>query len=484
MTLTDALQALGSLSARLIGDGSTQIGALCADSRVTQPGALFFCVSGFRTDGHHFAPAAVKAGAAALVVERELDLDIPQLVVKDTREAMSLIAARFYDYPARRMKLIGITGTKGKTTTSYLVKSILEAAGYKTGLIGTVCSMIGDEEIPANLTTPDPLEFQALLRRMADKNVEYVVMEVSAHALALKRLAGVTYEAAAFTNLSQDHFDMFGDYDHYLAAKMRLFQPDMCRRGFFNADDERVARGMESAGIPVTGYAISEDAQIYAKDIELSERGSNFKLVFHKRYGMSIALHLSGLFNVYNSLTAAALCDAVGVEGAAIKTGLEAVKNVNGRVELLNTDTPYRVILDYAHSPDALENILRALRQTTKGRLIALFGCGGDRDHEKRPMMGAIGGRLADYCVLTSDNPRSEDPFTILSEIEAGIKQTDGRYTVIENRREAIRFALSNARPDDVIVLAGKGHETYQEIKGVKYPFDEKIVVSELLKEL
>ena len=484
MTLQDALQALNNDGARIVGEGQVQISDLCADSRVVKPGALFFCITGFRTDGHTYAPAAVKAGAAALVVEHELDVDCPQLVVPDSREALSLIAACYYGYPARQLKLIGITGTKGKTTTSYLVKSILEAAGHKTGLIGTVCSMIGDEEIPANLTTPDPLDFQALLRRMADRGVEYVVMEVSAHALALKRLAGVQYEAAAFTNLSQDHFDMFGDYPHYLATKMRLFEPDMCKKGFFNADDERVARGMQRAGVPVMGYAISTPAQIYAKDIDLNERGCNFRLVFHKRYGMDITLHLAGLFNVYNSLTAAALCDAVGVDGKAIKAGLEAVKNVSGRVELLNTDTPYRVILDYAHSPDALENILRAVRQTTKGRLIALFGCGGDRDHEKRPIMGEIGGRMADFCVLTSDNPRSEDPNTILDEIEAGIRQTDGRYIVIENRREAIRFALKHAQPDDVIVLAGKGHETYQEIKGVKYPFDEKIVVSELLREL
>ncbi|MBR0463647.1 MAG: UDP-N-acetylmuramoyl-L-alanyl-D-glutamate--2,6-diaminopimelate ligase [Clostridia bacterium] len=484
MTLHDALLALKNDSAYVVGDDAVEISALCADSRLVKPGALFFCIRGFRSDGHRFAAQVSEKGACAIVVEQKQPVSCPQLVVPDTREAISLIAAAYYGYPAREMKLIGITGTKGKTTTSFLVKSILEAAGYKTGLIGTVCSIIGDEQISANLTTPDPLEFQALLRRMADSGVQYVVMEVSAHALALRRLSGTVYEAAAFTNLSQDHFDMFGDYDHYLAAKMRLFQPDMCKKGYFNADDERVRTGMKDAGVPVTGYAISTPAQIYAKDIDLTERGCFFRLVFHKRYGIDVNLHLAGLFNVYNSLTAAALCDAVGIKGNAIRAGLEAVKNVAGRVELLDTDTPYRVILDYAHSPDALENILGTLRQTTRGRLIALFGCGGDRDHEKRPIMGEIGGRLADFCILTSDNPRSEDPNAILAEIEEGIRQTDGSYTVIENRREAIRYALKNAKPDDVVVLAGKGHETYQEIKGVKHPFDEKIVVSELLKEL
>ena len=479
-TIADAMKD----KALLYGNGQAEITALCLDSRKVKPGTLFFCVPGLRVDGHDFAPMAVEAGASGLVVERRLDIDCPQLVVKDVREALSLIAACFYGYPAREMKLIGITGTKGKTTTSYLVKSILEKAGYKTGLIGTVGSMIGETQIPTNLTTPDPIDFQSLLRQMADAGVDYVVMEVSAHALALRKLVGIRFTAAAFTNLSQDHFDFFGNFDNYLAAKMKLFTPDFCERAVYNADDERVAGAMRQVSIPAQGYAIREPAQIYAKDIDVNERGCAFQLNFHKRYRLDVTLHLSGIFNVYNSLTAAALCDAVGVGAEAIRAGLEAVKNVPGRIELLDTDTPYRVILDYAHSPDALENILTTIRQTARARVIALFGCGGDRDHEKRPIMGEIGGRMADFCVLTSDNPRGEDPNDILREIEAGIKQTEGKYVVIENRREAIRYAMNMAEPGDVIVLAGKGHETYQEIKGVKYPFDEKVVVRELLEEL
>ncbi len=483
MKLYDIVSAMGD-AVRLIGNDQAEITRLDTDSRKVKDGSLFFCIRGLRVDAHEFAPGAVKAGAAALVVERELDVDCPQLLVRDVREALSRIAAIFYGNPARELKLIGITGTKGKTTASYLTKAILETAGYKVGLIGTVCSMIGETQIPANLTTPDPIDFQSLLRRMADAGVEYVVMEVSAHALALRKLSGIRFDVAAFTNLSQDHFDFFGNFDNYLAAKMKLFTPEMCARAVYNADDERVAHAMKDVSIPAEGYAIRVPADIYAKNIDVGERGCSWLLTFNKRFRLEIDMHLSGVFNVYNGMTAAALCDSVGVSPEAIKAGLESVKNVPGRIELLDTETPYRVILDYAHSPDALENILTTVRQTARARVIALFGCGGDRDHEKRPLMGEIGGKLADFCVLTSDNPRSEDPFAILEAVEAGIRPTHGEYKVIENRREAIRYAMSIAEPGDVIVLAGKGHETYQEIKGVKYPFDEKVVVRELLEEM
>ncbi len=471
--------------AELIGKReNVEITSLCVDSRKVEQGALFFCIPGLRTDAHDFAPQAVAAGAAALVVERKLDIDCPQLLVKDVRDAISRMAAIFYDHPAKEMKLLAITGTKGKTTTSFLVKSILEAAGYKTGLIGTVCSMIGDTQIPSKLTTPDPIDFQALLRRMADAGVEYVVMEVSAHALALRKLTGIRFAAAAFTNLSQDHFDFFGNMENYCAAKMLLFREEMCERAVYNADDELVAKAMTEASVPAESYAIRVASDIFAKNIELEERGCTFQINFNKRFRIDINMHMAGIFNVYNAMTAASLCDAVGIEPEFIRKGLETVRSVPGRIELLDTGTPYRVILDYAHSPDSLENILKTVRDTAKARMIVLFGCGGDRDHEKRPIMGEIGGRLADYCILTSDNPRSEDPMTILEAIEEGIKPTGGQYTIIENRREAIRYALTIAQQGDVVVLAGKGHETYQEIKGVKYPFDEKIVVQELLEEM
>jgi UDP-N-acetylmuramoyl-L-alanyl-D-glutamate--2,6-diaminopimelate ligase len=470
---------------QVLGYEHQDVTSLCTDSRKVEKGALFFCIPGLRTDAHDFAPQAVAAGAVALVVERKLDIDCAQILVPSVREALSYIAAEFYGNPAKQLKLVGVTGTKGKTTTSFLIKSILEAAGHKVGLMGTVCSMIGEREIPANLTTPDPIDFQRLLRQMADEGMEYVVMEVSAHALALKKLEGMVFDVAGFTNLSQDHLDFFKEMETYLATKLRLFTTEMCRAAVVNVDDERVAAAFQELQIPYTRVGIRSPADVYANDIEIGERGLTYRLTFHKRAAVDVELRMAGIFNVYNSLMAAAMCDVVGVEPDAIKRGLESVKGVPGRIELLETETPYRVILDYAHSPDALENILSTIRQTTKaGRVIALFGCGGDRDHDKRPIMGEIGGRLADFCILTSDNPRSEDPGEILSEIEKGIKRVpDAKYVVIENRRKAIAHALEMARPGDVVVLAGKGHETYQEIKGVKHPFDEKVVVKELLEK-
>lgn len=468
----------------IIGDGEVEISSLCTDSRATQSGSLFFCIPGLHTDAHDLAPQAIQKGASALVVERELAVDCPQVKVKSVRRALSYMAQEFFGNPARRMKLIGITGTKGKTTASFLIKSILEAAGHKTGLIGTVCSMIGEEVFPSRLTTPDPVEVQTLLKMMADAGVEYVVMEVSAHALAMHRLSGMRFAAAAFTNFSQDHLDYFGDMDAYFNAKMRLFAPDMSDEVVYNCDDERVAEGIRGLGRTALRTGIRESSDVYANDIEVGERGLSFLLTSHKQFRVMVNLRLSGIFNVYNALLAAGVAIVLGVGPEAIRNGLEDVRAVPGRIELLETETPYRVILDYAHSPDSLENILKAVRETAKGRLIALFGCGGDRDHGKRPIMGEIAGELADLVILTSDNPRNEDPFEILNQIEEGIRHTGCEYTVVENRREAIRHALSIAVSGDVIVLAGKGHETYQEIRGVKHPFNEKIVVRELLEEM
>ena len=465
----------------IVGSPDVDITEICLDSRRIVPGALFFCTPGMRRDAHDFAPQAVADGAAALIVERRLDVDCPQVVVESVRRATAVIAANFNGNPADSLKLIGITGTKGKTTASYLIKSVLEAAGFKTGYIGTVGSMIGDEMIPTQLTTPDPLEVQALLRRMVDSGVTHVVMEVSAHALAMDRLYGMKFEVGAFSNFSQDHLDYFGTMEAYLAAKLRFFEPDMTKNIVVNVDDETAADAFEKLGRVMLKVGIRAPADMYANDIEIGERGCSFILSRHKRFRVAIALRLAGIFNVYNALLAAGVASALGIEADAIRRGLENVRNVPGRIELLETDTPYRVILDYAHSPDSLENILRAVRGTTRGRMIALFGCGGDRDRAKRQIMGEIAGKLADMCILTSDNPRNEDPFDILKQIEEGIRGTGCEYIVIENRREAIRRALEIAQPGDVVVLAGKGHETYQEIKGVKYPFDEKLVVAELL---
>ncbi len=469
---------------RIIGDEDTEILSLCSDSRKTQPGALFFCTPGLRMDAHDFAPQAVEKGAVALVVERELPLDVPQVVVKDVRTAISYAASEFFDNPSRKMMMIGITGTKGKTTSSFLVKSILEAAGKKTGLVGTVGSMSGDEVSPANLPTPDPIETQTLRSHMVEEGCECVVMEVLVYALYMHRLAGVKFTVGAFSNLSQDHLDYFHTMDAYFDAKMRFFDEDMVENIVYNADDERVAAGIRALNRDALRIGIRASSDVYANDIEISERGCRFLMTWHKHFKISVSLKLAGIFNVYNALLAAGICICAGVGPEAIRKGLEDVRAVPGRIELLETGTPYRVILDYAHSPDSLENILKTVRQTAKGRMIALFGCGGNRDTAKRPLMGEIAGRLADLCILTSDNPRNEDPMDILDQIEEGIRPTGCQYVVIDIRREAIRFALKEAEPSDVVVLAGKGHETYQEICGVKYPFDEKIVVAELLREM
>ncbi len=463
-------------------ENDVEISGLCYDSRKVKKGDLYFCLPGIRADGHDFAAQAVQNGASALVVQRRLPIDVPQVLVKDARHAMSCFAQSFYGYPAKSMIMIAITGTKGKTTSSYMIAAIARAAGHKVGLIGTVCTMIGEEVHEAKLTTPEPVELQQLLAEMRDKGCTLCVMEASAHALVQKRLAGMHFDAALYTNLSQDHLDYFHDMQTYRQAKEILFTPEYTDRTICNMDDDSAVH-MVNKGVPFTGFGVAVATDTSARDIEIQESGVSYELDW-KGLEVQLNLKLSGLFNVYNSMGAATTCLELGMSFQAVKQGLESVQVVPGRIEELQTKTPYRVILDYAHSPAALENVLETVRQFTQGKLICVFGCGGGRDKEKRPIMGDIAGRLADYSILTSDNPRDEDPMDILKAIESGISQRNGAYDVIENRREAIRHALSIAQPGDVVVLAGKGHETYQEIKGVRRPFDEKVVVAELLSEM
>lgn len=458
-----------------------EVTGLVCDSRKVKKGDLYFCLPGLRVDGHNFAKAAEDAGAAALVVERKLPVDLPQVLVEDARAAMSYMAQCFYGYPAGEMHGVGITGTKGKTTTSFLVRAIARHAGHKVGLMGTVCTYIGEEEEPASLTTPDPIDVQSLLRRMKDAGCDFYVMEVSAHALDLRKLVGMKFDQGIFTNFSQDHLDYFGTMETYRRAKEKFFDPFYIGHAVVNADDEA---GKYMLGrVPATTYGVSVPADAYANEIEILESGVSYRLHW-KDVVLPLHLHISGIFNVYNSMAAAVACLEMGISPEDVKAGLESVTVVPGRIEPLPTHTPYRVILDYAHSPASLESILKTIRQFTRGRLICVFGCGGGRDKEKRPIMGEISGRLADFSVLTSDNPRLEDPMDILRAIEEGIKRTTGPYVVIENRREAIRYAMQMGQPGDVIVLAGKGHETYQDIGGQKHPFDEKVVVREILAEM
>ena len=464
--------------------GDCEIASLSMDSRKKMDRGLFFCIPGARFDAHDFAPQAIANGAAALVVTRFLPLDVPQVQVKNVRAAMSHMAAAFFDHPDREMKLLGVTGTKGKTTTSYLIKAIMEEAGHKVGLIGTTGNMIGKEYIKSEFTTHEPIDFFGTLRAMRDAGVTVVSMEVSAHAIAMGRLEGVHFEAGCYTNLSQDHLDLFGTMEKYFECKKSFFRPEWISNAAINADDDTSASILRDITVPHSTYGICNNADIFARDIEITENGVSFIMKLFDVNEIPVRLQLTGMFNVYNALAAAAVGLIMGVAPEVITRALSHVKSVPGRAEMLDTHTPYKVILDYSHSPDALENILVAVRQFARGRVISLFGCGGDRDHLTRPIMGEISGRLAYFSILTSDNPRTEDPMDILSAIEEGIRPTGGQYTVIENRREAIRYALQMGRDGDIIVLAGKGHETYQEIMGVKRPFDEKVVVAELLKEM
>jgi len=464
--------------------GECEVAVPFMDSRKTVENGLFFCISGARFDAHDFATQAVKNGASALVVERFLPIDVPQVLVKSTREALGPMSSALCGHPSRQMKMIGITGTKGKTTTSYLLKAILESAGYTCGLIGTTGNMIGKTFLQGNMTTPEADELQRLLRHMLDEGVGAVVMEVSAHATAMHRIDGVCYDVGCYTNLSQDHLDYFGTMDKYFEAKKAFFTPQYVKAGVLNVDDETAEKIIDDAEIPCTRFGISTNADIFARDIEINENGVSFRMRMKDKQERDVRLQLTGIFNVYNALTAASAALEIGISPDDVVRGLESVRAVPGRAEMLDTDMPYKVLLDYSHSPDALENILKAARDFTRGQLIVLFGCGGDRDHGKRPIMGEIAGRLADFSILTSDNPRNEDPFDILASIEEGIRPTGGKYIVMENRRDAIRYALEVGREGDVIILAGKGHETYQEIRGEKKPFDEKEVVRALLDEM
>ena len=344
--------------------------------------------------------------------------------------------------------------------------------------------MVGTEHLDSKLTTPDPIDLQRTLKGMADEGVEVVCMEVSAHAIDMCRLDGMTFDVGCYTNLSQDHLDYFYTMERYFETKKRFFTEGMIRNAAVNADDETSRKILADVTVPFLTYGIAVNADVFARDIEITEEGVRFSVQMQGMNDLTVNMRMTGMFNVYNALAAASCALILGIEPERIREGLEALVSVPGRIEMLQTGTPYKVILDYSHAPDALENILKTVRQFTRNRVILLFGCGGDRDKGKRPMMGEIGGRLADYCILTSDNPRTENPMVILAAIEKGIKPTGRPYEVIENRREAIRRALEIAGDGDVVVLAGKGHETYQEIMGVKRPFNEKTIVSELLLEM
>ena len=465
----------------LRADPETELTGVCYDSRAAKPGDLFVAIRGFSSDGNRFIPNAVAAGAAVVACETAPELDIPYVLVKDSRRALAEVSCAFFDHPAEKMKIIGVTGTSGKTTSTHLIRHILESAlGAKVGMIGTNGNSIGDTLLHTEHTTPESYELQKLFARMAEEGCTYAVMEVSSHSLALSRVAGFRFHVAAFTNLSQDHLDFHGTMEEYAKAKKLLFS--QCEHACINIDDARGPYMAEGCACPVMRTSAEGPADLYAEDIELTAKGIAFTAV-EGETRTETELAIPGSFSVYNALTAISCCRMLGIPLADCAAALKTAGGVKGRVETVPTDGDYTILIDYSHKPDALEKVLRTLRPLTKGRLIALFGCGGDRDRAKRPIMGAVAAAEADIVIVTSDNPRTEEPMTIIDEILAGIRGTETPYEVICDRPSAIRRAIDLAQPGDVILLAGKGHEDYQIIGHDKRHLDEREVVAEYLKE-
>ena len=463
-------------------DLNTDIANVVYDSRKVTPGSLFVAVTGFVTDGNRYIPMALQKGASVIVTAVKPQEDIPYVLVDSDRLALALIGANFYGRPAEAMTLIGITGTNGKTSSTLLLKHILETVkGTKVGLIGTMENLIGHEVIPTERTTPESLELQALFARMRDGGCSHVIMEVSSHALSLERVGGVHFAVGAFTNLTEDHLDFHKTMEAYCDAKAELFQ--RCDKAVANCDDSWYDRVTRLAGEDLLNTSVQTEKGLYAKDLELLSDGIRFTAVLGEQT-VKVSLPIPGKFTVYNALTALGCALRLGISLEDAAKALETAKGVKGRVEVVPTPgKPYTVLIDYAHTPDGLENVLSSVRGFCKGRLISVFGCGGDRDPIKRPIMGRIGVKLSDIAIITSDNPRTEKPMAIIEDILVGAKKAGDNYIVVENRPAAIRHAMDIAEKYDIIVLAGKGHETYQEINGVKHHLDEREVVMEYLEE-
>jgi UDP-N-acetylmuramoyl-L-alanyl-D-glutamate--2,6-diaminopimelate ligase len=481
--------------ARIVGEGSVEVVDLAYDSRKVEPGTLFFCVRGGRVDGHKFAAGAVGDGAVALVVEEELKAGIPEVLVDDARAAMAPLAARFYGDPTEELRVVGVTGTNGKTTTAFLIREILERAGRRTGLLGTVKQVVGGEEESVERTTPEAIDLQATFRRMLDRGDEACAMEVSSHAMSLHRADAIHFELALFTNLTQDHLDFHGSMEEYFLAKRKLFAGDVATR-IVNVDDpygRRLAKEFDCVTFSAAG---TEEAHLIATEIRLRASGAEFNIVAplggetttvgarrHPPLGV-VRTRLPGHFNVSNALAAYAAATALGVEPDEAAVFLAEAEPPPGRFEPIEEGQDFAVLVDYAHTPDSLENVLRAARELTTGRLISVFGAGGDRDRDKRPKMGRAGAELSDLAVVTSDNPRSEDPEAIVAEVVAGVRDGDAVEVVVD-RQAAIALALGRAQAGDTVVIAGKGHEQGQEFEGGrKVPFDDREVAREELRKL
>lgn len=471
------LSQLLDLSACPVEDA--EVTGITCDSRRVKPGWVFVCIKGTSADGHQFAEQAAAAGASAVVAERNVGLGC-QVVVPSTRAAWAHMCANWFGRPAERLHLVGITGTNGKTTTTYLLKAVLEACGYKVGLIGTIQNMIGDRVLPSGHTTPDPYDLQSMLSLMAAEGCRYAVMEVSSHALDQDRVEGCFFDAAVFTNLTQDHLDYHGTMENYMLAKKRLFF--LCRTAVVNADDPWMERMMEGVSAAAMRFSCKGKADVTAAQIRQLPDGASFLLSAGDKT-KPVHLHIPGLFSVYNALGAAACALSLGLPFEKVAAALEQAAGVKGRAEIVPTGRDFTVVIDYAHTPDGLENICRTMKACCHGRLVTVFGCGGDRDRTKRPKMGRIAAALSDFLVVTSDNPRTEAPDAIIQDILVGVAEQETPYVVVENRTAAIHWAIEHAEPGDTILLAGKGHETYQILADGVIHLDEREVVAEALKK-
>ena len=468
------------------GSLDTEISTLVYDSRKVEKDSVFVCISGTVRDAHDFIPQVVENGATAIIVEKDVTpIDgVTYIRVENSRLALACMSAAYFGYPSEKLKTIGITGTKGKTTTTYMVKSILESAGIRTGLIGTIESIVGERRIPAANTTPESYRVQELFAEMVEAGLDTVVMEVSSQALMLHRVSGFTFDIGVFTNLEPDHIgtNEHKDFEDYMYCKSLLFR--QCKHGIFNGDSEHIEGILKGHTCTVEKFGYEEENDLVAQNVQLlKEKGAlGVKYQVTGNVNMDVEVNVPGSFSVYNSLTAIAICNHFGVEESLIKKALLDVR-VKGRIELVPVSERYTLMIDYAHNAMSLESLLTTLKEYEPGRLVCLFGCGGNRAKSRRYEMGEVSSRLADLTVVTSDNPRDEEPMDIIKDILAGVAKADGDYVTIPDRKEAIEYCMKNAQDGDIVVLAGKGHEDYQEIKGVKYHMDERELIQEILKE-
>ncbi len=478
----------------------TEVNRVIYDSRKVEPGDVFVCISGAVRDAHDFIPEVVNKGAAAVIIEKEMTdsmmdklaeetedkiYDVAVVKVESTRYALGCMAAAYFGYPATKLTTIGVTGTKGKTTTAYMIQSVLEQTGIKTGLIGTIEAIIGDEHIPAANTTPESYVVQEYFARMVEAGCQAVVMEVSSQGLMLHRVSGFTFDYGIFTNLSKDHIgaNEHKDFEDYMSCKAKLFK--MCKHGIFNVDDSHAKDMMDGATCTIETFGVHEQADIMARDIKLLKKPGVIGISYHLtgQIDMPVEIDIPGKFNVYNTMTAIAVCRHFTDDLKLIESVLQNIR-VKGRVEIIDVSPKYTLMIDYAHNAMSLESLLMSLKEYEPHRIVTLFGCGGNRSKDRRFEMGEVSSRLSDLTIVTSDNPRTEKPEDIIADIIVGVERADGQYVTIPDRREAIKYAIEHGQEGDVIVLAGKGHEDYQEINGVKYPMDERVIIADIVKEL